>query len=127
MLGHADRSHPRSTAAMRNAKRFVQVQVTDIRPEVGRATKADLRVQTRAVHVTLSAELMDDVAYLFDVFLEHAVRGWISDHQTGEVVVVGLGFDAQVAEVDVASLSQATATTFRPAITALAGLVPCAE
>src|SRR2546430_17514465 len=100
MLGHADRSHPRSTAAMRNAKRFVQVQVTDIRPEVGRATKADLRVQIRAVHVNLSAELMDDVAYLFDVFLEHAVRGWISDHQTGEVVVVGLGFDAQVAEVD---------------------------
>ena len=39
-----------------------------------------------------------------------------------------LGLGAQVGEVDVAVLSsQATATTFMPAMTALAGLVPCAE
>ena len=104
MLGHADRSHPRATAAMRDAKRLVQVQMADIRAEVGRATKADLRIHIRAVQIDLSPEPMDDFTNLLDAFLEHAVCGRIGDHQAGEVVVVRPGLGAQVGEVDVAFL-----------------------
>ena len=104
MLGHADRTHPWTTTAMRDAKGFVQVQMTNVRADVGRPAKADLGVQVRPVHIDLSAEFVDDVANLLDALLEHSVRGGIRHHQAGEVVAVRFGFGAQVRDVDVALL-----------------------
>ena len=74
MFRHANRPDARAAAAVRNAKRLVQIQMADVRADVARAAKADLRVHVRAVHVNLAAVRVDDVADLADGFLENAVR-----------------------------------------------------
>ena len=89
--------------------------------------QADLGVHVGAVHVDLPAVAVDDLADLLHVFLEHAMRGGVGDHQGGEIVLVLLGLGFQVCDFDVAVRIAATGTTFNPATTALAGLVPCAE
>ena len=58
---HADRAHARTAAAVRDAERLVQVQVTDVGADVAGAAQADLRVHVRAVHVDLAAVLVDDL------------------------------------------------------------------
>ena len=82
MFGNADRPHARAAAAVRNAERFVQIQMANIRADIAGAAKADLRIHVRAVHVNLAAVCMNDFANLSDAFLENAVRGGIGDHQT---------------------------------------------
>ena len=104
MFRHANRSDARSAAAVRNAKRLVQIQMADVRADVRRAAQADLRVHVRAVHINLSAVGVDDFANFLDGFLKHAVRGRIRDHQAREVVFVRLGFGAQIGHVNVAVL-----------------------
>ena len=86
MLRDADRSHPGATAAVRNAKCLMQVQVANVRAHVAGATQTDQRVHVGAVHVNLSAVAMDDVADFLDVLLEHAVSGRVRDHQRGEAL-----------------------------------------
>ena len=126
--GHADRAHARAAAAVRDAERLVQVEVADVGADVARAGEADLRVHVRAVHVDLAAVLVDDLADLADRLLEHAVRRGVGDHQRGEVVARAPPPCARrSARSMLPCASQATATTLKPAITALAGLVPCAE
>ena len=74
MLGDADGTHPRTAAAVRDAERLVQVQVTDVSADIRRAAQPDLRVHVGAVHVHLAAVLVHDRADLPDRLLEHAVR-----------------------------------------------------
>ena len=74
MLRHADRSHARPAAAVRDAEGLVQIEVADVRADVAGRGQADLRVHVRAVHVNLPAVLVDDLADFLDGFLEHAVR-----------------------------------------------------
>ena len=74
MFRHANRPDARSAAAVRNAKRLVQIQMADVRADEAGRGKADLRVHVRAVHVNLAAVRVDDFADLADGFLEHAVR-----------------------------------------------------
>ena len=64
VLRHADRSHARTAAAVRNAERLVQVQVADVGADVARPAQADHRVHVRAVHVHLAAVLVHDRADL---------------------------------------------------------------
>ena len=51
----------------------------------------------------------------------------IRDHQRGKIILVRLGFGRRSATSMLPFASHATATTFIPAMTALAGFVPCAE
>src|SRR5204863_7525211 len=74
MFGHADRSNTRAAAAVRDAKCFVQIQMANVRAVISRATKTDLRIHVRAVHVNLSAVRVHDVADFTDRWLENAVR-----------------------------------------------------
>jgi len=74
MRRDSDRSHTRSTAAVRDAKRFVQIKMTDVRAHVTGATKPDLRVHVRTIHVNLPTVLMDDLANLLDRLFKHTVR-----------------------------------------------------
>ena len=74
MFRHANRPDARAAAAVRNAKRLVQIQMADVRADEAGRVKADLRVHVRAVHVDLAAVRVDDFANLADGFLEHAVR-----------------------------------------------------
>ena len=78
---HADRSHARAAAAVRNAESLVQIQMANIRADVARPAKADLRVHVRAVHVNLAAVRVHDLANLADGRFENAVRGRIGHHQ----------------------------------------------
>ena len=112
---------------MRDAEGLVQVQVGDIAAELSGIAKSHHGVQVGAVDVDLAAMLMDDLADLGDGLFEHAVRRGIGDHQRRQVGAVLLGLGPQIPDIDIASLSHCTTTTFRPAICAEAGLVPWAE
>ena len=75
MFRHANRPDARAAAAVRNAKRLVQIQMAHVRADEAGRGQADLRVHVRAVHIDLPAVRVDDLANLADGFLEHAVRG----------------------------------------------------
>jgi hypothetical protein len=78
---HRDRTHAGTAAAVRDAKRLVQVQVADIGAEVARPAQPHLRVHVRAVQVDLTAARVDELADLLDLLLEHAMRRRVRDHQ----------------------------------------------
>src|SRR5678816_3827136 len=67
----ANRSHSRSAAPVRDRERLMQVQVADVSPNRRRARQPDLRVHVGAVHVHLSAILMDDIRHICDVVHEN--------------------------------------------------------
>ena len=100
--GNGDRAHPRTSAAVRDGERLVQVEMTDVGANRRRARQADLRVHVRAVHVHLAAMLVDDGADVADRFLVDAVRRGIRHHQRGQIVAVRLGLRLQVRNVHVA-------------------------
>ena len=99
---NADRTHAWPAASMRNRKRLVQVQVADVGADRRRTGQADLSVHVGAVHVHLTAVLVDDGADLPDVVLEDAVRRRVRDHQAGQPIAVLGGLLAQIRDVDVA-------------------------
>ena len=103
MRFHADRSDPRSAAAVRDAERLVQVQVRHVAAEFARLAQPDHRVHVGAVDIDLAAVRMHDVADFADRFLEYTVRRWISDHQRGQIGRVLVGFRLQVGDIDIAA------------------------
>ena len=111
---HADRPHARAAAAVRDAKRLVQIHVAHVGPDVPGPAEADLRVQVCAVHIDLPAVGVDDFADLADGFLEHAVRRGIGHHQRGQVRLVRLGLGAQVGHVNVAFVVAGHGHDFQP-------------
>src|SRR5450432_956119 len=102
MLPDADRADAGATAAVRNAKCLVQVEMADIGADVAGAAEPDLCVHVRAVHVNLSAMFMNDLANLADGGFENSVGGRVSHHQRGEVFAVRVGFGAEIGKIDVA-------------------------
>ena len=128
VLRRRDRSHAGPAAAVRDAERLVQVQVADVGADPRGRGEPDLRVHVRAVHVDLAAVRVDDLADLAHVRLEHAVRRRVGDHQRAEAARACSAQRARrSARSTLPASSQRTATTRKPAITALAGLVPWAE
>ena len=88
----------------------------------------DQRVQVGAVHVDLAAVLVDQRADLADALLEHAVGARIGDHQRRQpAACAARPWPGGRRGRRCRSRSQPTTTTSMPAISALAGLVPCAE
>ena len=86
--GHADRAHARSAAAVRDRERLVQVQVADVGADRRGTREPDLRVHVRAVHVDLTAVLVNDGADVLDGVLEHAMRRRIGHHQRRQAIAV---------------------------------------
>src|SRR5437867_11106303 len=76
--------------------------MANVGTQVTGTAEADLRVQVRAVHVNLSAVLMDDLANLLDSFLEDAVGRGVGDHERGEVVAMSSGLLAEIGQIHVA-------------------------
>ena len=76
--------------------------MTDIRADVARAGEADLGVHVSAVHVDLSAVLVDDLADFLDRLLKHAVRAGVGDHDAREIFFMLGGFFLEVFQIDVA-------------------------
>ena len=102
VLAHRDRAHARSSPAVRDAERLVQVEVRHVGAELARLRDADERVQVGAVEVHLPAALVHERAHVADVRLEHAVRRRVRDHQRRQVGGVLVRLRLQVVEVDVA-------------------------
>jgi len=110
-----------------DGERLVQIDVTHVGAVVARPTQANLGVHVGAVEIHLAAMLMHDLAYLPDPRLEDSMRGRVGEHQGGQRLGMSPGLFGEVLDVHIACASQATVTTRRPAMTALAGLVPCAD
>ena len=102
MRGDADGAHARAASAMRDAKRLVEVEVTDVRADVPRTAEAHLGIHVRPVHVHLPAAGVHRLAHPLDVLLEDTVGGGVRHHQRREAVLVLLRPHLQVLEVDVA-------------------------
>jgi hypothetical protein len=98
---HPDRSHPGTSSTVRDAKRFVQVHVTDVRAHVGGPAKTDLRIQVGAVQVNLPAVLVHDGADSFDFLLEDPVGGRVGHHERREPLRMRRGLGREIDEIDV--------------------------
>ncbi len=96
------RADARAAAAVRDAEGLVQVQVRNVRTPLAGLGHADQGVHVGAVGVHLAAVLVDDLADLDHLFLEHAVRGRVGHHDRGQAVAVLLGVEADVFHIDVA-------------------------
>src|SRR5947209_7215671 len=80
-----DRTDARPAAAMRNAKRLVQVEMRNVGAEVSRCSQSDERVQVGAIDVDLAAVLVQDRTDSIDAGLEDAVRRRIRHHDRGQI------------------------------------------
>jgi hypothetical protein len=99
---HRHRPDAGSPAAVRDAEGLVQVQMRNVGAEPAGRRAAEQRVEVRAVEVHLPAVLVDDLADLADVRLEHAVGRRVGDHDRREIAGVRGGLRGEIVEVDVA-------------------------
>src|SRR5439155_23507854 len=99
----ADGSQAGAAAAVGNEKRLVQIEMADVGAVIGGPRQAHLRVHVGAVEIDLSAMLVDNVADVADMLLEHAVGRGIGNHDRGEVFRMFFGLGAQIIDVDVAA------------------------
>ena len=102
VLGDADRTYAGTATAVRRREGLVQVQMAEVGADGARICQAYLRIHVRAVHVELTAAVVDDFAHFLDVFLEDAVGRGVSNHAGSQIVLVGFCLGAEVLEVDVA-------------------------
>jgi len=64
---------------MRDTEGFVQVQVTDIRPEISWTAQPNLGIHICPIHVNLPTVGMDNSADVLDLLLEYTVgRGYVT-------------------------------------------------
>ncbi|MNZ36292.1 hypothetical protein D3C78_537080 [compost metagenome] len=89
---------------MGNAEGLVQVHVRNIGADIRRPRQPDLGVEVGAIHVHLTAMLVDHFTDFADAFLVHAMGRRIGRHQAGEFVGGLRGFFLEVIQVDVARL-----------------------
>ncbi len=73
MGGNSDWSYPRTAAAVRNTEGFVQIQVTDICPEIPWTAYSHLSIHICPIHVYLPTVGMDDRANIFNLLLEYTM------------------------------------------------------
>ena len=97
-------SFGRPPAAVRNAKRLVQINMTDIRPNLRRTAQNHLRIQIRPIHVNLPAVLVNDAADFFDRFLKDTVGRGVGDHQARKVCRMLFRFRFQICDIDISLL-----------------------
>ena len=81
---HADRPYSGTSAAMRDTKSLMQIQVTNIGSEIGWAAEPDQGVHVRAIHINLASMFVDDFTNLPDPLFENSVRRRIGHHQGAE-------------------------------------------
>ena len=102
MRANGNGADTRSATAVRNAKRFVQIQVRHIATELARLGRADQCIHVGAIDIHLAAVLMHDLADFSNTFFKHTVRGWIGHHQRGKAILVLQRFGFQIADIHVA-------------------------
>ena len=84
-------------------------------------------VHVRPIQVDLAPRSVHDRADFANALLEDAVGRWVGDHQRGQLLTMLLRLGAEIGEIHIAPRVGFTTTTRRPAMMALAGLVPWAD
>ena len=74
-----------AAAAVRNAERFMQVEVRNVGADKARRGDPDLGVHVGAVEINLAAKLMHYLAHFANGLFIHAVGRRIGDHDAGEI------------------------------------------
>ena len=77
---HTDRPHAGSASPVRYGESLVQVDMRDIRTNLGRPADTHQRIKIGPVHVHLPAVVMRDLADISYLLLEDAVRGRVGNH-----------------------------------------------
>mmetsp|Transcript_2617 Transcript_2617/g.7893 ORF Transcript_2617/g.7893 Transcript_2617/m.7893 type:complete len:987 (-) Transcript_2617:315-3275(-) len=98
----ADGSHSWTASSVGDAERLVQVQVAHVSSDDARRREADLGVHIGAIHVHLTAVLVDDPADLVGAILVDTMGGRVRDHEGCQVVLMLYGLGANLLDVDVA-------------------------
>src|ERR687885_1248582 len=106
--------HPRSTAAVGNTEGFVQIQVTDICPNIPRTAQTHLSIHIRPVHVNLPTMGMDNLTDFPNSLFKYTVSRGISNHQGGKFAFVLLGFCFQVIQINIALVITLHSHHFHP-------------
>jgi hypothetical protein len=101
MLCHSDRPNSRAAAAVRNTKRFMEIEVAGIDAKFAGATDADQGIEVGTIHINLAARLVNFFAYISDSRLEDTVGGGIGDHGGGDSRSVLFEFCIEVGKIDV--------------------------
>ena len=73
---------------MRNGKSLVQIEVTNISPNLARIGEPDLCIHIGAIHVYLPPIRVNRLCDFEDVLLKHPMRRGVSDHERRQTVCV---------------------------------------
>ena len=74
MLAYCHRSNTRATAAVRNAKSFMQIQVTHVCAKHTRLGETDKGIEICAVNIHLSTCVVNDATHFCDAVFKDSVR-----------------------------------------------------
>src|SRR5258708_10743895 len=94
MFGDANWTNTWTAAAMRDAKRLVQIQMANVGAVIAGPAETDLCIHVCAIHVNLSAMCVHNVADLADGCFKNAVRAWIGHHQCCQIARMSVGLGA---------------------------------
>src|SRR5881409_1435546 len=101
--------------------------MTNVGTIIARTTQTALGVHVRTIHENLATVRMHDLADFADRWFEHpCVEGYVTI-SAARSRACSSALARRSARSMSPSFKQATETTLNPAMTALAGLVPCAE
>ena len=81
MTRDTDGPHSRTAAAVRNAKRLVEVEMADVGADIPGTAKSYLGIHVGAVHIHLSTMRMHNLADASHTRLEDSMGRWVSEHQ----------------------------------------------
>ena len=84
MVCHSNRADPWAASAMRDAERFMKIEVAGIDSKFPGATDADQGVEVGAVHIDLAARLVDFFTQFSDGGFKDSMCRRVSDHGGGD-------------------------------------------
>ena len=96
MSRHADGTNAWAASTVRNAERFVQIEMANVGTNRPRTRKTDLGIHVGTIHVDLSAVLVSELANLDDTLFKYTVRAWVGDHDGRHSAGVLLQLGAEV-------------------------------
>ncbi len=102
MLGHADRTHAGTAAAVRHGKGLVEVQVAHVGPDVTGIGKSHLGIHVGTVHEDQTAGIVYGIHQVANPALENAVGRGIGNHGTAKFGGIGRSLGLEVLDIDIA-------------------------
>jgi len=91
MLGNTDGTHSRTSTSMRDAKGFVEVEMTNIGADITGTTETDHCIHVGTIKIDLTSNRVNDVADLFDRLFKDTKGRRIGHHNGGDTISVCIG------------------------------------